>query len=253
MSSLSRLKPIVPIVILAVIGVAYWMLLLSPKRDEITALDGRIAAANTQLQQTEATAALYEKARVDYKANYTKLVRLGKAVPNDDDVRTLLVELQDAAGASGVTFRSLNVGGGASAPAAPGTGSTAASSQVIPGATPVTGTDLSALDFDLNFDGTFFNTSQLLTRLERFVSTQNKQMSVTGRLLRLESIDIQPGGDSWQKLTAKVKARAYLMPPIQPVGTTPVPAGSGSATPAGGTTPTTTPTTTASITTGVNR
>jgi hypothetical protein len=237
-----------------VMAVAYWMLLISPKRDEVKALDGKIASAQTLVGQTEATAAGYEKARVAYKANYTKLVRLGKAVPNDDDVRTLLVELQDAAGASGVTFRSLNVGVGGATPSAPGTtGASTATAEVIPGAAPVSGTDLSALDFDLNFDGTFFNTSQLLTRLERFVSTQNKQMSVTGRLLRLESIDIEPGGTTWKSLTAKVKARAYLMPPIQPVGGTPPAGAASSATPAGSTATPTTPTTTASITTGVNR
>jgi hypothetical protein len=252
MSSLSRLKPLIPVLVLGAIALAYWMLLISPKRAEVAALDAKLATASTLLQQTEATAASYELARAAYPGNYAKLVRLGKAVPNDDNVRTLLVELQDTAHRSGVTFRSLNLGNGSTTPAAPGTAPATVPTEVVPGATPVSGTDLSALDFDLGFDGSYFNTSNLLTRLERYVTVQNKKLAVTGRLLRIESIDLQPSGENFKQMTAKIKARAYLIPEIKPVGDTSATPGTA-ATPAGTTAPAAAPTTTASISTGVNR
>ena len=117
----------------AAIG-AYWMLVLTPKREEAAAIDKQISAKQAQLAKAEAEVADYDHARSAYKANYSMVARLGKAVPADDDVRSLLVQINSAADHSGVDFRTINVGGGSGASSAdPAAAGTAGGRHAAPG------------------------------------------------------------------------------------------------------------------------
>ena len=49
--------------------------------------------------------------------NYAKLAALGKAVPVDDDVRSLMVQLDSTAGHTNVEFQKVDVGGSSSSTA----------------------------------------------------------------------------------------------------------------------------------------
>ena len=64
------------VALVAVLG-AYWMLVLSPKREEISKLDAKVTAAKNDLQTAQATLATYEQAQSAYKTNYATVVRLG--------------------------------------------------------------------------------------------------------------------------------------------------------------------------------
>src|SRR3954469_15866937 len=99
-------------VLVAVAIGAYWMLLLSPKRDERDSLTTQIAAAQTAADSAMSTLAAYRKAQGAYVGNYTTVTKLGKAVPADDDVRSLVVQLQAAAAAGQVDFQSIEATGG---------------------------------------------------------------------------------------------------------------------------------------------
>ena len=88
---------------------AYWMLALTPKREQAAKLSHSIAAKQADLKKSEAELASYEQARSGYKANYSLVARLGKAVPADDDVRSLLIQVNSAAGKSKVDFRTIAV------------------------------------------------------------------------------------------------------------------------------------------------
>jgi Tfp pilus assembly protein PilO len=245
-------KTLIPVLALVVAAAAFWFLALAPKREEIAKLDADIAAKQAEVEQSKLLVASYEKAKGNYRANYAKLASLGKAVPADDDVRSLIFQLDDAARRSNVDFRALNVGGGDGAAAASPTGSTAPAAGTKappPGTVPIGSAGFSAMPFSLSFQGTYFNLSKFFTRLERFVTVQNNNIDVTGRLLLLGSISVTPqpseggkGGD----LVAQVGAATYLVPPTEGVAGAPAPTASGTA----GTAPsgTTTPTTTATIT-----
>jgi Tfp pilus assembly protein PilO len=244
-------KTLIPVLALVVAAAAFWFLALAPKREEIAKLDADIAAKQAEVEQSEQLVASYERAKANYRANYAKLAGLGKAVPADDDVRSLIFQLDDAARRSNVDFRALNVGGsGGSASAAPttgtGTASAADTKSPPPGTVPIGSAGFSAMPFSLSFEGSYFNLSKFFTRLERFVTVENQKIDVTGRLLLLGSIKVTPqtaddGGD----LVAEVGAATYLVPPTEGVAGAPAPAAAGSAPAPSGTT---TPTTTATIT-----
>ena len=125
----SRTYKILLVLVVAVLaGGGYWKMVLAPKRVEAADLAERVAVAEAQVAQSQALSTTYRGAQKDYKANYETVVRLGKAVPTDDDTRSLLVQLDASAKRAGADFDSINLNGGASssadptaaAPAAPG-------------------------------------------------------------------------------------------------------------------------------------
>jgi Tfp pilus assembly protein PilO len=197
----------------AVVAIAaFYFLALGPKRDEIAKLDAGIAAKTTELEQARLTLTTYEQARGTYKENYATLVRLGKAVPADDDVRSLLVQIEATADRSGVDFQKLEIGSGA----APATGDAPPATEgelaKAPGTVAIAGGALSAMPFNLTFNGGYFDLQTFLARLERFVSVNNENLDATGRLLRLESIKLAPGPEGFPQMRAEVAAAAYMVP-----------------------------------------
>ena len=244
---------LIAVVATAALIAGYWMLVLSPKRAEVAKLDTDIAAKQAELQTAELTLGTYRKARDGYGSNYSTVVRLGKAVPADDDTRSLLVQLDSAADASGVDFRAISIGGGAPA-AAPVAGAAPTTDAPPPGAVSVGSAGFSAMPFTFSFRGSFFNMSEFFSRLERFVDVRNSRMDVTGRLLRLESVVLKPDAEGFPSIRADIGASSYLRPSSEGLtaGATekgPATATTAPATPAGGATP---PTTTATVS-GVTR
>ena len=212
---------------------AYWFLLLAPKREEVKSLDAQVATQQVALEQAQQQLAGYEQARKSFKANYAKLARLGKAVPADDDVRSLLVQLDDAAQRSGVDFGKIEVGGGSiaadasAADAAPAEGELASA----PGTVPFGDSGFRAMPFSFGFTGSFQELETFFGRLERFVTMQNDKIGVNGRLLRLESLQLQPAPAGLPNIQAEIGAATYLVPPASDI------AGAGAAPATPGATP----------------
>jgi hypothetical protein len=239
----NRAKVLIPAVLAVAAIAAFYFLLLAPKREEITRLDTEITSAESVAQQAEAQAGSYLKAKQSYKANYTTVARLGKAVPADDDVRSLLVQLEDSSDRSKVSFRSINVSQGS----APTGGATAAKTTdalaPAPGSVPVGSAGFAAMPFNFAFEGSFFRLSEFFSRLERYVTVEGDSIDVKGRLLLVGSISVQPD-NGLSQLRAQIGAATYLVPQAQgltggatpqaPAGATPAatpPAGDGGTVP----------------------
>ena len=146
----------------------------------------------------EAELASYEKARAAYRSNYTKIARLGKAVPADDDVRSLMVQLNSAADGSKVDFRTINLDGSAGAAPAAGAGGTAAAGPRAPSrrrraarasAAPASRRcpSPSSSRAASSTSAAFFN------RLDRFVKVKNQGLDVTGPAAAAEQHLAAPG------------------------------------------------------------
>jgi hypothetical protein len=221
---------------------AYWFLLLAPKRDEVTALEQQVTAKQQEVAAAEATLTSYRQARDTYKDTYARVTSLGKAVPADDDVRSLVVQLDAAASGSKVNFRSIQVAGGSGPSTAPA-GAVPAGPPPPPRATASSHGGFSTMPFSLTFSGDFGHLTGLFTELEKFVAVQGEQIKVKGRLMRVDSIVIAPRpGATGTELQANVNASTFLVPPATGVAG----AATGTA-PAAGTTPTTTAAVTGAI------
>ena len=227
---------------------AFWYFALSPKREQATKLQSQISAKQGEAETARTTLAGYEKSRAAYGKNYATVVRLGKAVPGDDDVRSLLVQLDADADGTNVDFRTIQIGGSGGGDAS---ATTTGANTPPPGAVSVGSAGFSAMPFTFSFRGTYGNLSQFLSRMERFVTLRNQQVNVTGRLLRLESLDLQVDQSGFPRIRAQVGASSYQVPASQGLTAGATASGPGTTTPA--TTPgggPAVPTTTATVTTG---
>ena len=121
-----RLLAIVPVILI----VAYWFLLLAPKREEAatskierTKQEERLASARATVEQATGD-------KTKFTAAYGEIVRLGKAIPARVDMPSLLVQLDRAAEGTGISFTKISTGertpvappatAGSEAPATPG-------------------------------------------------------------------------------------------------------------------------------------
>lgn len=197
------------LVVIVAAACAFWILALSPKREEAAVLSERIAAKQVELDTARQQVATFEQAREAYPVNYATVARLGKAVPADDDVRSLIVQLDSAAKRSNVDFELIDVGKGASTPSAD-----AGATDVIPGAS-VNAAGFSTLPMSFAFRGSYFELSSLFTRLEHFVTVSNRRIDVTGRLLLLQSISLLPDAKGFPHMRAQINATTYLVPDAQ--------------------------------------
>jgi hypothetical protein len=250
MSTLRNNPILIAVVAAAAATAAFWFLALSPKRKDAAALQTQIATKQRDVDVARQQVATYEKARLTYKASYTTLAKLGKVVPADDDIRSLLVQLDAAGHATHVDFQKLAVGqvGATDSSATPA--KTANGLAPAPGTVPVGTTGISAMPFTLTFTGSYANLTTFFSRLDHFVAVHNKNVRAHGRLLRVETINLSPG-NTWPRMTADVSAASYLVAPTAVA--TPGAGAPATATPASTATPSTTPTTTTATITGAAR
>ena len=97
---------IVPILVLVV----YWFLMLAPKR-EAAAQASKDLTEQTQRRDTaKAQAELARGAQTNFAADYTQLIRLGKAIPSQVDMPSLIVQLESAAEGTGIRFTRIATG-----------------------------------------------------------------------------------------------------------------------------------------------
>jgi Tfp pilus assembly protein PilO len=220
----SRTYRTVLVLIVAAVAVGgYWKFALAPKRQEATALEQKVIEAQAQLGQQRATIATYQDAKEQYQANRATVVRLGKAVPADDDTRSLVVQVDAAAKRSGIDFDNVDISSGTGAAATdPAAGATTA---VTPGA--VNLGSFSAMPFNFSFTGRYESLRSFISRLERFVTVDGDKISVNGRLLRVDGLSLHAAENGWPGLQADIAASSYLLPAgadqtaVAPSATTP--------------------------------
>jgi Tfp pilus assembly protein PilO len=115
---------LIPVVVLA----AYWFLLLSPKREEASTAATELTQQQERVEAARSASQGAEDAQQNFDVTYAQVIRLGKAIPSDVDMPSLLVQLDAAAAGTGIQFKSITQGERvAVAPASPapevGTGS----------------------------------------------------------------------------------------------------------------------------------
>ena len=128
-----RRNELTTVLSLAIIGliVGVWLVVLAPKRDQAAGLKKDVDQLQSQLVQAQQAAAAGVQEQKSFPDDYRKLVVLGKAVPEDGDQASLLVQLQQLADRSGVGFQSIDLAdaaGSATTPAAAAATSTSPTS-----------------------------------------------------------------------------------------------------------------------------
>jgi Tfp pilus assembly protein PilO len=252
MSALKKTGSLTIVAMLAVaaLAIAFWVVLLSPKREEAAKLGEQIAQVEASLAQHEAEVTTAEEARKQFPVDYQKLVVLGKAVPAGDETASLLVQVSGIAKRTGVGFKNiaLSTEGGSEAPAAapaPTAGAsvspTEAAASLLPLGATIGPAGLAVMPYTLSFEGTFFQIADFIKSLDALVKTSNEEVTVDGRLITVNSFTLGAGEDeagTSSTLAANFNVTTYLTPPEQGLtaGATPASPAEGPATPAAATT-----------------
>jgi hypothetical protein len=175
---------LIAVLVLAVLA-GGWMLLVSPERKMAAKLDAEVGTAQQQLSSAQQQLAEAQGDQAQYTTAYASIVRLGKAVPADQEVPSLVYELDQAANAKDVEFNSIasSATGASSGPAA-----TAAASAI--------GAGFAQMPFTFVFSGSFADLYHLLNQVQGFtVQSAAGAVQVSGRLLTIQGVSLElPGG-----------------------------------------------------------
>lgn len=252
MSLSARDRKILMLLVPVAICVGYWMLLLSPKRQEETSIRNQLTQAQGARQAAAQNLAQLGAAKRSFATDYATVLELGKSIPAALDMPSLLVQLDAAARGTGITFSNVSAGTRSAAPGTPAKGAAAgASAPATPGPTTTASTSgvpgLDSIPLTFEFDGSFFQLADFFHQLKRFVQVTNNHIRVSGRLITVNGLTFQTQPQQFPVITANVTATVYLAPKAQgatagasPTGpttagpaTTPAaaPAGQSSATP----------------------
>jgi hypothetical protein len=228
------------VIVVAILG-AGWMLVVAPARNQASSLSTQVTSAQAALATAEGELSKARAAQSQYAAAYSSIVTLGKAVPANKEVPSLIYQLAQATAQKNVFFSSIASSGGAGG--ATGSAPTAAAA------------GFTAMPFSFVFGGTFFDLEKLLRKLTDFTTrTASGALKVDGRLLTVQSVNLTParsatGTSTNSELTGNITASAYVLPGGQTVtGPTSPAASSGASSPASTTGATGSPTAPATVT-----
>ncbi|HEY4452469.1 MAG TPA: type 4a pilus biogenesis protein PilO [Solirubrobacteraceae bacterium] len=192
------------VAVIAVLG-AGWVLAVSPERQKAGKISAEVVAAKTQLSTAEGELSNARAAQAQYAAAYSEVVSLGKAVPAEEEVPSLIYQLSQATHRQNVEFASI---------AAPTTPVGAAS----PAAAAAAGAAFSEMPFTFIFNGSFFALERLFNKLTQFTErSASGSLQVRGRLLTVQSVKLAPVTTQGTKsaksqLSGTITATAYRLP-----------------------------------------
>lgn len=259
MSSSNRM--IVAILVIAALALGFWILLLSPKREEADELGSRVSQLQTSLAEAQSEVSTAESARRAFPADYHQLVVLGQAVPASDETSSLLVELSHIAAASKVEFEGIQLNGSGetaslesteptppATPESPAASSspeavqadaaippTEAAASLLPLGATIGPAGLGVMPYTLTFKGSFFHIADFMQGIDALIHTQANGVGVDGRLITLDGFALTEDSEhGFPYLDASFNVTTYLTPPSQGVtaGATPAAPSPSAPTPA---------------------
>jgi len=165
------------------VGLGGWKFVVSPQNTKATSLQEQTASVKTQIAQNLAAAAAAKNtaAAPTQPIRVADLYKLAKAMPSDQDIPDLLIELSRVTKESGVQVTTLS----------PTTSATTT------GTVPVT----------LNVTGDFYSVKDLLYRLRNLVWVRNGALQATGRLFSIDSVSLTP--TAGKTVTAAIQLHAF--------------------------------------------
>jgi Tfp pilus assembly protein PilO len=221
----ARDRTVLLVVLAAGALAGFWLGVLGPKRHEAARLSSQIAQERTRLEAAKQREAAAERAKARYDADYATVARLGKAVPVQEDVPSLVYQLDTAADAHRIDFHDFKVGAsptGAQAAATPATQiaqvgaaekGTDTSSTAAPGAPSTVGpAALPVLPFTFTFTGGYFDMQRFIRALDRLTFLRADTLQVAGRLLTINGLSLTVDPNRHSRVQASIDANAFQLP-----------------------------------------
>lgn len=220
------------VVVLALAG-AFWLLLLGPKREKASELAEQTSALRGEVATERQRALAALDAKREFPRYYRELVLLGKAVPAEAATPSLLVQLNGVSAHADTRFQSISLGGEGGGEAAAETGDPAS---LLPLGASIGPAGLSAMPYELEFEGGFFDIADFIEGLDSLVKTKNGVVDAKGRLVTIDSFNLAPvaaessDAAASGSLAAGFSVSTYVTPPGQGLTAGATPSGPSTAT-----------------------
>jgi hypothetical protein len=197
-------------VIVAAAVAAAWFLAIAPKRREAADLGAQVGQAQAR-RDAAAGGASADVIRATYRKDYATIARLGKAVPPRADVASLVFQLEAAARAAKVDFRSVTVEDPPKTAPAASSSSSGDGTAKAPATPAKAASEVAAQPFTFSFEGKFAGLRRLLAEINRFARVHhNGTLAVRGRLLTIDSVVMTAGRRQLPWVKADITAKAYV-------------------------------------------
>ena len=214
-------------VLLLVVLLGYFAV-IAPKRSTAADLKKQTAAVQAQIDQNKSSA--FKKALPAVRA--ATVFNLTQAMPSQLDTPDLILQLNQLAEDSGISFDQIQPGDAG-----------ASTSDVV------TTDPFAAEPIQVQFTGSFYNLLAFLQRLRYLVRVENGNLFTAGRLFDVTDVTFAEGAKGWPQVQATLNIDAFV-PQTQAAATATPGATDTTSTTTGATTTTSTPTSAAPSTTG---
>ncbi len=213
--------------VLLVVALLGYFVLISPKRSTAADLKKQTAAVQKQIDQNRSTA--FTKALPAVRA--ASIFKLTQAMPSQLDTPDVILQLNQLADDSGLSFDQIQ----------PGTGDASAGT--------VTTDPFAAEPIQVQFTGNFYNLLAFLQRMRNLVRVENGNLFTAGRLFDVSNVTFAAGSKGFPQIQATLTINAFV--PQAPASTAAVPGSTDTtSTTTTGTTTTSNPTSAAPSTSG---
>lgn len=231
-------KTILGILVLAAIAIGFWMLLLSPKREEVSKLSSEADQLSATLAASELQVSEAEAAQREFPGDYQRLVVLGQAVPSNEETSSLLVEVNRIARQAKVRFAGIELestggestettteiaepsvpppttSGATGVPASAAVPPTEAAAALLPLGATIGPAGLGVMPYRLSFSGNFLQIADFIAGLDSLVSGGDEQVGVEGRLITLNGFALtEEETRGFPYLEASFSVTTYVTPP----------------------------------------
>lgn len=263
--------------LLAFVGLiaGFWYFVYKPKKAEIATLATKTQKAERRLDNAEQRLARFVAARASYAADYSEVVRLGKAIPDasekDAGLASLIVQI-DSLAKHAAKFTSFNVeefppgllepslvpegvpvpSGSAAGPepAAAGTGTGSGGTKGAPAKTDQSGSAQSfpfrPLRLRIQLEGSFLKLHRVFAAMNDLVElSKTGAIKVNGRLILVQGFSVKQAPQGFPTVDVNIGGIIYALPndqtvtegatPKAPAQNGPEPVSSGGSQPSGAT------------------
>jgi len=195
-----RVQLVLACVLPVVLVAAGWVLLVGPQRSKAAEAADQVAAKQTEIQLARAATIRSSKPQPIQVADIFRLIT---AMPDQEDMPGIILQLNQVAEESGIQFTSIS-------PQGTTTGSAGYATRQI----------------QLTFSGNFYGLSDFLYRLRSLVGVRGGKLDANGRLFSVAQVSFVEGKPAFPQINATLTLDAYMYGPSAPVAV-PAPAPTG--------------------------
>ncbi|HEX6951268.1 MAG TPA: type 4a pilus biogenesis protein PilO [Gaiellaceae bacterium] len=212
--------------VLLLVAVIGYFAVISPKQATAAQLKQQTAAVQAQIDQNRSTA--FTKALPAVRA--ASVFSLSKAMPTELETPNVILQLNQLAVDSGISFDTITPQG-------------ATSSTSTSAVTTTTPDPFAAEPIQVEFTGSFYGLLAFLQRVRNLVRIQNGHLNAVGRLFDVSDVAFAPGPKGFPQIQAQLTLNAFVPQAPQTTSATPGSTDTTSTTTTGTTTTSTTTTT----------